>query len=467
MERPKVQPSPSPLVAVKRDPDAAELSVNTPAPVPHKRRCLEGQQPVTPTQLPLSPLLTPQIIQSGSSIAVLTPPTATAVKREPDSDDGAEAGAVGKQGPRDLSSFARPAAAEPPSVWLNRTRLGRILHELARAHRWREAAGVVSTLLRAPRNPGSFEETRNLFVVAMETYKRLAGNNGAQQGSRSRYYLRTQKLFDVWMRKLNWLPTSPKKDLVKLELALFYLSQGNIDNAYNATRALIGREGLQKEPILNLIHGLISYDKWYSGLPKDMQVEEFDVYNESSANSMASDGCEESDFLDNSDENSISVHDTSLHACSSESSVNNKDIDRKMNTKPFFAHVKEENESMIDKDFRSIFVNNSDGPTCRLDKSLLPLRLNPTTEISNDCFDSYWRYKSAPNSFYEDAEKCLRLALHSNPPVTAALLPLVQSRFLFPAFAVVQLLLLGDKLKDALNDLERTCNSSSTALPFR
>ncbi|KAK3132077.1 hypothetical protein QOZ80_6AG0515450 [Eleusine coracana subsp. coracana] len=186
-----------------------------------------------------------------------------------------------------------------------------------------------------------------------------------------------------------------------------------------------------------------------------MQVEEFDVYNESSANSMASDGCEESDFLDNSDENSISVHDTSLHACSSESSVNNKDIDRKMNTKPFFAHVKEENESMIDKDFRSIFVNNSDGPTCRLDKSLLPLRLNPTTEISNDCFDSYWRYKSAPNSFYEDAEKCLRLALHSNPPVTAALLPLVQ------------LLLLGDKLKDALNDLERTCNSSSTALPFR
>ncbi|GJN29159.1 hypothetical protein PR202_gb17356 [Eleusine coracana subsp. coracana] len=421
MERTKVQPSPSPLVDVKRDPDTTELSVNTPASVARKRRCLEGQQPVTPTQLPLSPLLTPQIIQSGSSIAVLTPPTATAVKREPDSDVGADAEAVAKGPPRDLNPYARPAAAEPPSVWLNRTRLGEILHELARAHRWHEAAGVVSTLLCAPRNPGSFEETRNLFVVAMETYKRLAGNNGAQQGSRSRYYLRTQKLFDVWMRKLNWLPTSPKKDLVKLELALFYLSQGNIDNAYNATRALIGREGLQKEPILNLIH----------------------------------DGCEESDFLDNSDENSISVHDTSLHPCSSESSVNNKDIDRKMSTKPFFAHVKEENESMIDKDFRSIFVNNSDGPTCRLDKSLLPLRLNPTTEISNDCFDSYWRYKSAPNSFYEDAEKCLRLALHSNPPVTAALLPLIQ------------LLLLGDKLKDALNELERICNSSSTALPFR
>jgi hypothetical protein len=34
----------------------------------------------------------------------------------------------------------------------------------------------------------------------MEIYKLLAEGNGTQQGSRSRYYLRTQKMFDVWMR---------------------------------------------------------------------------------------------------------------------------------------------------------------------------------------------------------------------------------------------------------------------------
>jgi hypothetical protein len=30
-----------------------------------------------------------------------------------------------------------------------------------------------------------------------------------------------------------------------------------------------------------------------------------------------------------------------------------------------------------------------------------------------------------------------------------------------------QILLLGDKLKDALNELEKACLSSTTALPFR
>jgi hypothetical protein len=103
-------------------------------------------------------------------------------------------------------------------------------------------------------------------------------------------------------------------------------------------------------------------------LPKDMQVEEFDVYNELCASSMASNGCEESDILDNSDDNSISVHDASLPACSSEGSINNEDIERKMNTKPYFVRPKEENdtlnESMIGKDFRSIFFINSDSPTC-------------------------------------------------------------------------------------------------------
>ncbi|GJN11977.1 hypothetical protein PR202_ga30217 [Eleusine coracana subsp. coracana] len=357
-----------------------ELPVNTPpAPAADRRPRKRSRHR---QQLPPSPPQTQQTIPS--SVAAVTPPPAAADddvnKREPDADDD-----VGKPAPRELNPYARPATVDPPTH-------------------------------RPPPPPTPHQDpprARAGAPTAMEIHQRLAGNNnnGEQQGSRSRYYHRTQKLFDVWMRKLTWLPTSPKKDLVKLELALFYLSQGKIDNAYNTTRSLISREGLKTEPILNLIHGLISYDKWYSGLPKDMQVEELDVYNVSSANSMATDGCEASDLLDNSDDSSLRVHDdASSHACSSER---------------------------------------------LLEKSLLPLRLNPATEISNDCFDSYWRYKSAPNSFYEDAEKCLRLALHSNPPVMAALLPLIQ------------LLLLGDKLKDALNELQSICNSSSTALPFR
>ena len=130
---------------------------------------------MTPTQLPLSPsLLTPQTIPSGlsadASLADLTPtPACSAVKREPgaDTDVGARGRAAGKpKEPRDHRHGPRPAAAEPQIRWLNRRRLGRILHELIGAHRWREAAGVVSTQLCGTRRPGSFQETRNLFVVS-------------------------------------------------------------------------------------------------------------------------------------------------------------------------------------------------------------------------------------------------------------------------------------------------------------
>jgi hypothetical protein len=44
----------------------------------------------------------------------------------------------------------------------------------------------------------------------MEIYKQLGDNSSLQQGTRSRYYLRTLKMFNVWMRKLIWFPGSPK-----------------------------------------------------------------------------------------------------------------------------------------------------------------------------------------------------------------------------------------------------------------
>ena len=130
---------------------------------------------MTPTQLPLSPsLLTPQTIPSGlsadASLADLTPtPACSAVKREPgaDTDVGARGRAAGKpKEPRDHRHGPRPAAAEPQIRWLNRRRLGRILHELVGAQRWREAAGVVSTQFCSTERPGSFQEARSLFVVS-------------------------------------------------------------------------------------------------------------------------------------------------------------------------------------------------------------------------------------------------------------------------------------------------------------
>ncbi|TVU21186.1 hypothetical protein EJB05_30810, partial [Eragrostis curvula] len=52
------------------------------------------------------------------------------------------------------------------------------------------------TCLPSTRVRTSTKETRSMFV------KRLAEDSGVKQGSRSRFYLRTQKLFDVWVEKL-------------------------------------------------------------------------------------------------------------------------------------------------------------------------------------------------------------------------------------------------------------------------
>lgn len=106
-----------------------------------------------------------------------------------------------------------------------------------------------------------------------------------------------------------------------------------------------------------------------------MQLEEFDVYNESCTISMASNGREEIDLQDSSDDNcSMDVDDASFPACSSESSINNGNIDktRKIPKKPGFFHPVEENDSlgsqlneqMDDTDFRSVFFNTSNSPTC-------------------------------------------------------------------------------------------------------
>uniref|UniRef100_A0ACD5ZTJ8 Uncharacterized protein n=1 Tax=Avena sativa TaxID=4498 RepID=A0ACD5ZTJ8_AVESA len=456
--------------SIKREPDAdawagkdvGGKTLGTPPGKKRRRHCLSA----TPGQ----PLFTPQTARTVDSSAVKwsdqpgqTPTTANAsVKREPGTDAGKDAGGklVERRRPYPHS---RPTAAETPTSWLNRGRLGRLLHNLARTHRWRDAAGVFSVLLPGIQHLDSFEEAHSIYVAAMDIHRRLAEDSGKKRGGKSFYYLRTLKIFDVWIRRLIWLPTCAKKHLVKLELALFYLSQGNIDDAYNSTRTLIAKDGLQAEPTLNLIHGLISYDKWYSGLPKDMQLEELDVYNESCTTSVPSNSCGESGLQDSSDD-SIDVDDASCRLCSSEISINNGNIDKKykISKKHVSVYHVKENDSVGSEvkevaytDFQSVFFNTSDTPTCGLEKSLLPLRLKHAAGTSNNSFDVYWKYKSTPNLFYADAERCLRVALHSSPPVMAALVPLVQ------------ILLLGDKLKDALSELEKICHSSTAALPFR
>jgi hypothetical protein len=55
---------------------------------------------------------------------------------------------------------AIPTTAEISTMWVNRGRLGRLLHNLVRTHRWRGAAGVFSVFLPGIQHPDSFYEAR-------------------------------------------------------------------------------------------------------------------------------------------------------------------------------------------------------------------------------------------------------------------------------------------------------------------
>lgn len=105
-----------------------------------------------------------------------------------------------------------------------------------------------------------------------------------------------------------------------------------------------------------------------------MQLEEFDVYRESRTVSMATHHCDENGQQDTSDDNCSIDADSSSPGCSSKSSINNWNIDkqRKFPEKPGFVHSAREDDSvgsqvdekMIDTDFRSVFFNTANNPTC-------------------------------------------------------------------------------------------------------
>jgi hypothetical protein len=163
--------------SIKREPDAdagarEDAGGKTLGTPPRKKRRRHGL-PEAPSQ----PHFTPQTTLPGISTPDFsagkwseqpgpTPTTATAsVKHEPSTD--ASKDARGKLVERRRPyPHARPTAAETPTMWLNRSRLGRLLHNLVRTHRWRDAAGVFSALLPGIQRPDSFEEAHSIFVVS-------------------------------------------------------------------------------------------------------------------------------------------------------------------------------------------------------------------------------------------------------------------------------------------------------------
>ncbi|KAJ6794862.1 Uncharacterized protein M6B38_228140 [Iris pallida] len=345
--------------------------------------------------------------------------------------------------------------------------LGRLLERISTEHRWKEAAGVLSVLMRgsASFSAATDDDHRRNHVAAMEIHRRFRGMEGW------RYQNWVQQIYEEWMRKLSWSKKSSsiKKTEVQSELALFYLTQGLVEEAKSAMRLVLEDCNFANEPSVHLLYGIILYQTWYSSLPEEFKLngssscKPFQAYDSVSAD------CHQESQINESSHNHYAVDIKDVNFSSryaSESSVGNDKVfmECKIDARRIKPHAsaaaqefyisqsKDTNEQKSGSNLANNLQHSSIFFANGLDTSLLPIQLPHMTKDIGQYIE--W-YRKLTNEDYRGAVNHLKLALRSTPPVHAALLPLIQ------------LLLLGDRVDEALNELENSCHKMDTALPFR
>ncbi|GLU18106.1 hypothetical protein SLE2022_344240 [Rubroshorea leprosula] len=351
--------------------------------------------------------------------------------------------------------------------WGSRERLCSLLQKLVRQHNWAEASGVLSVLLKGTCNVVSCSTLNRLkFSVSMELIKHVQGNHVK--------LTRIRDIYEIWMRRIRSKRVRlEERLLVQLEFILLYLMHGNVEDAHQAALSLMKENKLTNHPMSNLIIGLTFFQLWYSNLPEEVKLKDLDQ-----GISSQSETSEErfSNQVENTEGNnefySHEAH-SSLQYDSDTSVMNGKRIAAEASNKPQIElsakiDVNPQSKSLTQDVQQQSFQSNSTGndicfydygsympdPSIfsaleGLESWLLPVRLPHSSE------KLIHLHRQMLNNHYKDAMKYFQLALYSTPPVLTALLPLIQ------------LLLIGGQVNEALREIEKFCNSLNAPFPFR
>ncbi|XP_062093582.1 uncharacterized protein LOC133799581 isoform X2 [Humulus lupulus] len=339
----------------------------------------------------------------------------------------------------------------------NRDRLSYLFSKLMTHHQWTQATGVLSLLLKGTCKDKSLPNNRFKYTALMEIVELLGtdSNNGT----------RVKNIYDIWIRKTATMKGKHVENpyLVHIEFIVFCLTQGNIDDAHQAALWLMQENDFGKEPVSNMIVGLTFYQLWYSTIPKEVLFKDSDqVYSPGHTNKPAF-----TEGWDRADSNQSGTD----FQCDSNSSIKNDkrihiDLDKGLQTESSVGVDSVQIET-LPQNFQpqGFYANSADNTgsealeSCHgdqitstfsalgLNSVLLPVKLLQSTE---NCV-----HKEMLNDYYKEAVKYLRHALCSTPPVLAALLPLIQ------------LLLVGGQVDEALNELNKFCCNSNSTLPMR
>ncbi|CAK7350072.1 unnamed protein product [Dovyalis caffra] len=396
----------------------------------------------------------------------------------------------------------------------NRTRLFHLLRKLVRQHNWTEAAGVLSVFLIATRKDKSPILNRFKYTVSMELLKHIEGDDVSLSA--------ISGIYDTWMERIG-------TKLSKKETRM------------GKWKSLMQEHGYENHPLFNMMLGLISSQLWYSSIPEEIQWKDpFQFHPPTHSDMPATPAQPEMsatrishEIGDTEGHNAVvnEERDASFH-CNSESSVmQDKDISgevdgsfhgevlpvevgklhkenlpRDFQLQGFYMRSAESDASFDDNGGHMHFVPNL---AAFVDKSILNLEkaslmflkvliiLLPDDAADVGSVASWkWLWGRSKSSWllplqtgnweldqfvhdeeYRNAVKYLQEAVNSTPPVSAALLPLIQGNVVAAfsyacivpetiRFITVVFPLAGENI-EALEELEKFCANSSFALPKR
>ncbi|KAL2493585.1 hypothetical protein Fot_37342 [Forsythia ovata] len=354
---------------------------------------------------------------------------------------------------------------------IHRKKLRQLLKKLIQRHNWAEASGVLSVLLKGTGQDQSLSRNRFKYWAALELLNYIRGETINPR--------KIQNVYELWMQKIGRLKNWPTKDrfAVQLEFILFCLIRGRTEDAHQAALCLMQERGFESDPVSNLVVGLAFCHLWYSGLPKDLQLKGLDPSGNSKQLEMP-DGIHMSN--DNSkwrDAFEAGGAKSSLQCDSNSSIVKDKEVleddgnhpkkymdihDNKLkeSTRRCFQPQNFYMNSADDSGREEYSFSNHSGDlphssifyTHGLPPWLLPLHLpNSLENLKN----SLYKHRKLHNDYYKSALKHLRVALYSTEPVFEAFHPLIQ------------MLLLGDMVHEALDELEKLYHISDTVLQLR
>ncbi|KAF8052380.1 hypothetical protein N665_1564s0002 [Sinapis alba] len=340
-------------------------------------------------------------------------------------------------------------------------RLPKILLELLRQRNWREASGVLSVLMQGTMRDGSPTMNRLKYEAQIQILSHLHPNkNKAEEIGR---------IYDTWIGKIG-KHHKEERLLVWFEQICHFMEHGKEKEAEAAAIGMMRSRDLGNLPRTNLFIGITCYRLWCRKYSKELQADcmesvsnvsesRSDVMAECSARDESVYSLESAGSVTNESEASVVNYERNSNShvsvCDSGSvmEVKVKLENIKLEESPqhftcpprIYASSSEENEE-----------TSKDGVA--FDPALIQILgdMDPWLLPLKPPEDPGFHRKIVNDSYYKDAVEYMRLTMQSPRYVSlAALHPLLQ------------LLLIGGLVDEAMKVVEEMCNKVHDIKPFR